>query len=158
MKMATVIRDVFVLVGFVLASTTANAQEAAFSETSQLEQLQSHESAAAVEAAKIRELKASDIEPDSDRLSELEQNLNSHLDVAFDLKLQLESQISQRKQLRDKIIARRAAELVDGAASAHDVSIDRPRKPASTSVAGDGDVSTERRNYLAIHRTRRWKN
>ena len=131
MKMTTVIRDVFVLVGFVLASTTGNAQESAFFETSQFEQLQSHESAAAVEAAKIRELKASGIESDSDRLKELEQNLNSHLDAAFDLKLQLEerqvktlqtrlsqleSQIGQRKQLRDKIIARRAAELVDGAA------------------------------------------
>ncbi len=129
MKMATVIRDVFVLVGFVLANTTANAQESASPETHQFEQLQSEESAAAVEAAKIRELKTSGVEPDSDRLSELERKLNTHLDAAFELKLQLEerqvktlqnrlsqleSQIGQRKQLRDKIIARRSAELIDG--------------------------------------------
>ena len=58
MKMATVIRDILVLVGFVLASTTANAQESASPETPLFELLQAEESAAAVEAAKIRELKA----------------------------------------------------------------------------------------------------
>lgn len=101
MKMATVIRDIFVLVGFVLASTTANAQESASPEMPLLEQLQSHESAAAVEAAKIRELKASGAEVDADRLQELERNLKSHLDAAFDLKLQLEERQVKALQTRN---------------------------------------------------------
>jgi len=158
MKMATVIREVFVLVGFVLASTIANAQEESSSETPQFEQLQAEESAAAVVAAKIRELKASGIELDSDRLIELDRNLKTHLDAAFDLKLQieerqvktlqtrlsqLESQISQRKQLRDKIISRRAAELIDDEAldwSSQDVVVsDVSEKLAEVPVAISSD-------------------
>ncbi|TXT22420.1 MAG: thioredoxin [Planctomycetota bacterium] len=94
------------------------------------EQLGAQESAAAAEAATIRQLQAKgQAEQNQQPIAEHQRKLKSLLSTAFDLKLQLEElqvkelqsrlsrlerQIGQRKELREKIIARRAGELIEG--------------------------------------------
>jgi S1-C subfamily serine protease len=93
-------------------------------------QLQAQESAAAADAATIRQLQASgQVEQNKQPIAEHQRKLKNLLSTAFDLKLQLEElqvkelqsrlsrlerQIGQRKELREKIIARRATELIEG--------------------------------------------
>lgn len=95
-----------------------------------LEQLHAQESAAAVEAETIRKLQANGAaEQSKQKIAEHQRKLKSLLSTAFDLKLQLEElqmqelhsrlsqlerQIGQRKELREKIIARRTTELIEG--------------------------------------------
>ena len=95
-----------------------------------VEQLGAQESAAAAEAATIRQLHANgQAESNQQPIAEHQRKLKNLLSTAFDLKLQLEElqvkelqsrlsrlerQIGQRKELREKIIARRAAELIEG--------------------------------------------
>lgn len=94
------------------------------------EQLQAQESAAAAEAATIRQLQANgQAEQNQPPMAEHQRKLKNLLSTAFDLKLQweelqvkelqsrlsrLERQIGQRKELREKIITRRATELIEG--------------------------------------------
>lgn len=92
-----------------------------------VERLAAQESAAASAATEIRRLQANGDAVEI--IAPHQAQLKSHLQTAFDLKLQieelqvkelqsrlsrLERQIGQRKELRDKIIARRAAELISG--------------------------------------------
>src|SRR6185295_12070983 len=95
-----------------------------------VEQLCAQESAAAVEAATIRQLQANgQSEQNQQPIAEHHRKLKNLLSTAFDLKLQLEElqvkelqsrlsrlerQIGQRKELREKIIVRRATELIEG--------------------------------------------
>ena len=95
-----------------------------------VEQLQAQESAAAADAATIRQLQANgQAEQNQPPIAEHQRKLKNLLSTAFDLKLQLEElqvkelqsrlsrlerQIGQRKELREKIIARRAGELIEG--------------------------------------------
>lgn len=95
-----------------------------------VEQLGTQESAAAEEAGTIRQLQASgQAEQNQQPIAEHQRKLKNLLSTAFDLKLQweelqvkelqsrlsrLERQIGQRKELREKIINRRAGELVEG--------------------------------------------
>jgi hypothetical protein len=97
-----------------------------------LDRLQAQESAAASEAGLIRTLQANgNTAENKTALAEHQRKLTSLLSTAFDLKIQLEElqvqelrsrlsrierQIGQRKQLRDKIISRRAAELIEDGA------------------------------------------
>ncbi|HEY2252321.1 MAG TPA: pilus assembly protein N-terminal domain-containing protein, partial [Planctomycetaceae bacterium] len=96
------------------------------------QQLAAREAAAAAEAATIRQLQASGAADKNQAAIALHQRqLTSLLNAAFDLKLQLEElqvqelqsrlsridrQIGQRRHLREKIIARRAAQLFEGEA------------------------------------------
>ncbi len=95
-----------------------------------VEQLGTQESAAAAEAATIRQLQANgQAEQNRQAIAEHQRKLKNLLSTAFDLKLQLEElqvqelqsrlsrlerQIGQRKELREKIINRRAGELIEG--------------------------------------------
>lgn len=95
-----------------------------------VEQLGTQESAAAAEAATIRQLQANgQAEQNQQPIAEHQRKLKNLLSTAFDLKLQweelqvqelqsrlsrLERQIGQRKELREKIINRRAGELIEG--------------------------------------------
>ncbi|MDA1018037.1 MAG: hypothetical protein O3A00_26720 [Planctomycetota bacterium] len=95
-----------------------------------VEQLAAQESAAAAEAATIRQLQANgQAEQNRQPIAEHQRKLKNLLSTAFDLKLQLEElqvkelqsrlsrlerQIGQRKELREKIINRRATELIEG--------------------------------------------
>lgn len=95
-----------------------------------VEQLVAQESAAAAEAATIRQLQANgQAESNQPPIAEHQRKLKNLLSTAFDLKLQLEElqvkelqsrlsrlerQIGQRKELREKIINRRAGELIEG--------------------------------------------
>ena len=95
-----------------------------------VEQLGAQESAAAAEAATIRQLQAGgQAEQNKQPIAEHQRKLKNLLNTAFDLKLQLEElqvkelqsrlsrlerQIGQRKELREKIITRRAGELIEG--------------------------------------------
>ncbi len=95
-----------------------------------VEQLGTQESAAAAEAATIRQLQANgQAEQNRQAIAEHQRKLKNLLSTAFDLKLQweelqvqelqsrlsrLERQIGQRKELREKIINRRAGELIEG--------------------------------------------
>ncbi|MBC7816194.1 MAG: pilus assembly protein N-terminal domain-containing protein [Planctomycetaceae bacterium] len=95
-----------------------------------IKQLQAQESAAAAEAATIRQLQANgQAEQNKQPIAEHQRKLKNLLSTAFDLKLQLEElqvkelqsrlsrlerQIGQRKELREKIIARRVGELIEG--------------------------------------------
>lgn len=101
-----------------------------------LERIQAQESAAATEAESIRQLQAnSNIKPDEAAMAEHQGKLQKSLGAAFDLKQKLdevqveelrsrlnllERQIDQRKNLREKIIQRRATELVEGSATGWD--------------------------------------
>ncbi len=110
-----------------------------------VEQLGAQESAAAVQAATIRQLQASGLQFKTE-IAGHQRELKNLLSTAFDLKLQLEElqvkelqsrlsslerQIGQRKQLREKIIARRAGELIEGDALRWDSTA-----PASTKLPG----------------------
>ncbi len=96
-------------------------------------QLAAHESAEAAEAAEaavIRQLQANgQADKNKQPIAEHQRKLKNLLSTAFDLKLQLEElqvkelqsrlsrlerQIVQRRELREKIINRRAAELIEG--------------------------------------------
>ena len=95
-----------------------------------VEQLAAQESAAASEAATIRQLQSNgQAARNKQPIAEHQRKLKNLLSTAFDLKLQLEVlqvkelqsrlsrlelQIGQRKELREKIIARRAGELIEG--------------------------------------------
>ena len=95
-----------------------------------VEHLGAQESAAATQAATIRKLQANGLaEQFKTEIAGHQRELKNLLGTAFDLKLQLEElqvqelqarlsrlerQIGQRKELREKIIARRASELIDG--------------------------------------------
>lgn len=95
-----------------------------------VEQLAAQESAAAAEAATIRQLQSNgQAEQNKHPIAEHQRKLKNLLSTAFDLKLQLEElqvkelqtrlsrlerQISQRKELRENIINRRADELIEG--------------------------------------------
>ncbi|MBS0206078.1 MAG: hypothetical protein JSS49_24560 [Planctomycetes bacterium] len=97
-----------------------------------LQQIAASESAAAAEAQLIRALKANgQAESRKGAMADHQRKLNSLLNSAFDLKLQseelqvkelqsrlsrLDRQIGQRKLLREKIIERRTAELLEGEA------------------------------------------
>ncbi|MBS0264453.1 MAG: hypothetical protein JSS02_21135, partial [Planctomycetes bacterium] len=97
----------------------------------QWEQLAKHESQAAAHARVIRDLQTRKIPDGDSMLKENRRLLRDQLNQAFDLKAQieerrlqefrsrldrLEQQIGQRKALRDKIVDRRATELIDGEA------------------------------------------
>ena len=94
-----------------------------------VEQLRSHESAATDLATEIRQNANGQGDQNQPSIGVLKRKLQSSLETAFDLKLQLEEiqvkelqsrlsqhqqQIGQRKALRAKIIARRASDLVEG--------------------------------------------
>lgn len=95
-----------------------------------VEQLHAQESAAAAEAATIRQLQANgQAEQNQQPIAEHQRKFKNLLSTAFDLKLQLEElqvkelqsrlsrlerQIGHRKELREKIITRRAGELIEG--------------------------------------------
>ncbi len=94
-----------------------------------VEQLRSHESAATDLATEIRQYTDGQADQNQPSIGVLKRKLQSSLETAFDLKLQLEEiqvkelqsrlsqhqqQIGQRKALRAKIIARRASDLVEG--------------------------------------------
>ncbi len=94
-----------------------------------IEQLRSHESAATDLATEIRQHANGQADQNQPSIGVLKRKLQSALETAFDLKLQLEEiqvkelqsrlsqhqqQIGQRKALRAKIIARRASDLVEG--------------------------------------------
>ena len=95
-----------------------------------IQQVGASESAAAAEAQRIRDLQANgQAESNKGAIAEHQRKLASLLSTAFDQKLQLEElqvkelqtrlsqlerQIGQRKQLREKIIQRRVAELMEG--------------------------------------------
>ena len=94
-----------------------------------VEQLRSHESAATDLATEIRQNANGQGDQNQPSIGVLKRKLQSALETAFDLKLQLEEiqvkelqsrlsqhqqQIGQRKALRAKIIARRASDLVEG--------------------------------------------
>ena len=94
-----------------------------------VEQLRSHESAATALATEIRQYTDGQADQNQPSIGVLKRKLQSSLETAFDLKLQLEEiqvkelqsrlsqhqqQIGQRKALRAKIIARRASDLVEG--------------------------------------------
>ncbi len=95
-----------------------------------VDQLTAQESAAAATAATIRQLQSNgQAEQNKAAIAEHQAKLKILLSTAFDLKLQLEElqvkelqsrlsrlerQIGQRKELREKIINRRAAELIEG--------------------------------------------
>ena len=116
-----------------------------------IEQLQSHESAAAELATKIRTLQASGPgERNQAAIADSQRELKSQLSTAFDLKLQLEElqvkelqsrlsrlerQIGQRRALRDKIIARRAAQLVEDNGLQWDTSGTSPQPPKPSMVS-----------------------
>ena len=109
-----------------------------------IEHLQTQESAAAELAAKIRTLQAGGPgERNQAAIANAQRELKSQLSTAFDLKLQLEElqvkelqsrlsrlerQIGQRRALRDKIIARRAAQLVEDIGLQWDTSGRSPQK------------------------------
>ena len=112
-----------------------------------LERLHAEESAAASEAETIRQLRTNG-KADQHRqaITVHQQNLERHLSTAFDLKLQLEElqvkdlqarlsrlerQVDQRKQLRVKIISRRATELIERDAVHWDSSQADPTRPSS---------------------------
>lgn len=118
-----------------------------------VEQLAAQESAAAAEAATIRQLQSNgQAEQNKQPIAEHQRKLKSLLSTAFDLKLQLEDlqvkelqarlsrlerQVGQRKELREKIINRRATELIEGDALMWSSS-DRPTvktAPSSTLTA-----------------------
>lgn len=92
-----------------------------------IEQLDAKESAAATEATTIRQLQTN--RGAVETIDKHQSQLKAHLQTAFDLKMQLEElqvkelqsrlsrlerQIGHRKALQEKIIARRAAELISG--------------------------------------------
>ncbi|MEI8021051.1 MAG: hypothetical protein WCH39_22790, partial [Schlesneria sp.] len=94
-----------------------------------VEQLRSHESAATALATEIRQYTDGQADQNQPSIGVLKRKLQSALESAFDLKLQLEEiqvkelqsrlsqhqqQIGQRKALRARIIARRASDLVEG--------------------------------------------
>ena len=94
-----------------------------------VEQLRSQESAATALATEIRQYTDGQADQNQPSIGVLKRKLQSSLETAFDLKLQLEEiqvkelqsrlsqhqqQIGQRKALRAKIIARRASDLVEG--------------------------------------------
>ena len=113
-----------------------------------VKQLHAQESAAAAEAATIRQLQANgQAEQNQTPIAEHQRKLKNLLSTAFDLKLQweelqvkelqsrlsrLERQIGQRKELREKIINRRAGELIEGGALKWnaDLSKARPSQPS----------------------------
>lgn len=118
-----------------------------------VDQLTAQESAAAATAATIRQLQSNgQVEQNKTAIAEHQRKLKNLLSTAFDLKLQLEElqvkelqarlsqlerQIGQRKELREKIINRRATELIEGDALMWSSS-DRPTvktAPSSTLTA-----------------------
>ena len=120
-----------------------------------VEQLAAQESAAAAEAATIRQLQANgQAEQNRQAIAEHQRKLKNLLSTAFDLKLQLEElqvqelqsrlsrlerQIGQRKELREKIINRRAGELIEGDALKWDSTT-----PASTKLPGSAVGNTKK--------------
>jgi len=120
------------------------------------ERLQAEESAAGSEADLIRQLQTNgQAEQNRQAIAEHQRKLTNLLGTAFDLKLQLEElqvkelqarlsqldrQIGQRKQLREKIISRRATELIDGDAlkwNSVKVRTDKSSDTAATSSPPD---------------------
>lgn len=115
-----------------------------------VEQLHAQESAAAAEAATIRQLQANgQAEQNKQPIAEHQRKLKNLLSPAFDLKLQLEElqvkelqsrlsrlerQIGQRKELREKIINRRAGELIEGDASRWDSTAPTSTKHSDSAV------------------------
>ncbi len=113
-----------------------------------VEQLAAQESAAAAEAATIRQLQANgQAESNQQPIAEHQRKLKNLLSTAFDLKLQweelqvqelqsrlsrLERQIGQRKELREKIINRRAGELIEGDALRWDSTRDNAKPQGVT--------------------------
>ena len=112
-----------------------------------VEQLRSHESAATALATEIRQNAKAEADQNQPSIGVLKRKLQSSLETAFDLKLQLEEiqvkelqsrlsqhqqQIGQRKALRAKIIARRASDLVEGNALKWN--------PESEAINGDKDA------------------
>ncbi len=135
-----------------------------------IEQIQSRESAAAELAAKIRTLQASGPgERNQAAIDESQHELKNATETAFDLKLQLEElqvkdlhsrlsrlerQIGQRRALRDKIIARRAAELVEDKRLQWDTSDTSPQPPAR-SVSSERQVPTAPASPAVVKRLKR---
>ncbi len=123
-----------------------------------VEQLQAQESTAAVEAATIRQLQANrQAEQNKQPIAEHQRKLKNLLSTAFDLKLQLEElqvkelqsrlsrlerQIGQRKELREKIITRRATELTEGNVLRSDSTASAPAKVLEPSVGDPRKSST----------------
>ena len=132
-----------------------------------VEQLVAQESAAA-EAATIRQLQANgQAEQNQPAIAEHQRKLKNLLSTAFDLKLQveelqvkelqsrlsrLERQIGQRKELREKIINRRAGELIEGDALRWDSTAPVSTKPPGSVVSNTKKGATP--EVVAILRTR----
>ncbi len=126
-----------------------------------VEQLAAQESAAAAEAATIRQLQANgQAEQNRQAIAEHQRKLKNLLSTAFDLKLQLEElqvqelqsrlsrlerQIGQRKELREKIINRRAGELIEGDALKWDSTGDKA-KPHGVTATKLKDASQDSQN------------
>ncbi len=112
-----------------------------------VEQLRSQESTAVALATEIRQHANGQGDQNQPSIGVLKRKLQSALESAFDLKLQLEEiqvkelqsrlsqhqqQIGQRKALRAKIIARRASDLVEGNALKWNSKIERNEAEAET--------------------------
>ncbi len=124
------LRTCVAILGLSLSPAILSAHEKSPAAKQLSEQLQAQESAAATQAATIRKLQTSRLaEQFKMEIAGHQRELKNLLGTAFDLKLQLEElqvqelqsrlsrlerQIGQRKELREKIIARRASELIDG--------------------------------------------
>ncbi|MBC8117289.1 MAG: pilus assembly protein N-terminal domain-containing protein [Candidatus Saccharimonas sp.] len=124
-----------------------------------VEQLQAQESAAAAEAATIRQLQANgQAEQNQQPIAEHQRKLKNLLSTAFDLKLQweelqvkelqsrlsrLERQIGQRKELREKIIARRAGELIDGDVLQWDSEASQINSDTNSNVRGEASSTSD---------------
>ncbi len=127
-----------------------------------VEQLTAQESAAATEAEAIRQLQA-DGENGANlkAIAEHQRKLKALLSTAFDLKQQLEElqvkelqsklsqlerQIAQRKTLREKIIQRRATELIEGEAlkwNTSDMSTSKAASRLKAEAEGTASKKTE---------------
>ena len=121
--------------------------------------LQAQESAAAAEAATIRQLQANGpAEQNQPPIAEHQRKLQNLLSTAFDLKLQweelqvkelqsrlsrLERQIGQRKELREKIITRRGAELIEGAVLKWNPDGSSPNQTADSRTNGDKSATSD---------------
>ena len=129
--------------------------------------LQAQESAAATEAATIRQLQANgQAEQNQPAIADHQRKLKNLLSTAFDLKLQveelqvrelqsrlsrLERQIGQRKELREKIINRRAGELIEGDAlkweSSRAAAANKSTTLATEPKTSNNAVATQSRSY-----------
>jgi hypothetical protein len=136
-----------------------------------IEQLQSRESAAAELAMMVRTLQVSGPgERNQPAIDDSQRELQRQLGLAFDLKLQLEElqvqelqsrlsrlerQIGQRRALRDKIIARRAAQLVEDNGLQWDTSGPSPQRPLPRRVSNERQPPTPAASPAVVKKLQR---